>query len=72
MAALEGRVELADEIKLRSEQKADEASSSVRATTRAEREAEDQADDTGEVEASDAPAEEEAPAENTEGEPAAS
>ncbi len=37
--AAEGRTELADEIKLRGEQQADEVGSSVRATTKADREA---------------------------------
>ncbi len=37
--AAEGRAELADEVKLRGEQQADDAGSSVRATTRADREA---------------------------------
>ncbi|MCP4758761.1 MAG: 30S ribosomal protein S6 [Planctomycetes bacterium] len=76
MEALEGRTELADEIKLRGEQKADEVSASVRATTRAEREAGDEAGDEAteapKAEDSEAPAEE-TPADTTDAEePAAS
>jgi small subunit ribosomal protein S6 len=41
MEAAEGRTELADEIKLRSEQKSDDAASSVRVTTKTDRQAAD-------------------------------
>jgi small subunit ribosomal protein S6 len=54
MEAVEGRAELADEIKLRGEQQSDEASSSVRVSTKADREAAESADES--------PAEAEAPA----------
>ena len=51
--AAEGRAELADEIKLRSERRSDEAASSVRATTRSERDSE--VEETAEMDPSDGP-----------------
>jgi len=59
--AAEGRTELADEIKLRSERQSDEASTSVRATTRSEREAAS-SEATPEATADEAPAEPTEPA----------
>ncbi|MDP7070464.1 MAG: 30S ribosomal protein S6 [Phycisphaerales bacterium] len=72
MKAAEGRTELADEIKLRSEQKADEASSSVRATTRAEREAAEAAEGTAGEDEGAEPVADDAAADAPEEEPAAS
>ncbi len=70
--ATEGRAELSDEIKLRSEKQAEEAGSSVRVTTKAEREAAEaaaSADAEAPAPADDAPAE---AAEEASEEPAAS
>ncbi len=68
MESAEGRTELADEIKLRSEQQSDEAASSVRATTKAEREAQSEAASDADEPASDsdAPATETAAVEEAE------
>jgi len=61
----EGRTDLADEIKLRSEQKSDEGTSSVRATTKSERETAESTDEEAMPAAeTETEATEEAPAES--------